>query len=318
VAVDNPFCGVGTIPFEAALRSCKAYGFEISPSAYFIADAKVRKPEEHETRQLLKELGDFILAYKPSKADLRSASEVAFNSAIPDYFHRETLREILAARQFFRRACDSPSFSLLQACTQHILHGNRPYALSRRSHPLTPYAPTGAVEYRGLMGRLTTKVLKSLAAERGSDFTPGCIWRIDSTSEWPSEVRDLDAIITSPPFFDSTRFYLANWMRLWFSGWERDDFRIEPQKYVDELQKRGFDVYAPILRQARERLKPTGVVIFHLGQSKKCDMAAELAKVAARYFTIADIFTESVEHCERHGIRDKGTVTAHQYLLLTA
>ena len=77
-----------------------------------------------------------------------------------------------------------------------------------------------------------------------------------------------------------------------------------------------LDVYHPIFRQARERLKKDGVMVLHLGKSKKCDMAMELAKSAKNWFRVADIFSETVEHCESHGIRDKGTVTSHQYLVL--
>jgi hypothetical protein len=129
-------------------------------------------------------------------------------------------------------------------------------------------------------------------------------------------VDQLDAIITSPPFFDSTRFYLANWMRLWFCGWEANDFRVRPLAFVDERQKSSFEIYEPIFRQGRERLKPNGVMVLYLGKSRKCDMAQSLARVASRWFHVADVFTESVAHCESHGIRDKGTVEAHQYLVL--
>jgi hypothetical protein len=45
-------------------------------------------------------------------------------------------------------------------------------------------------------------------------------------------------------------------------------------------------------------------------------MAKELAQVAKTWFRVADVFTESVSHCESHGIRDKGTVSNHQYLVL--
>ena len=43
----DPFAGVGTIPFEAALAGKHAYGFEISPAAFAIASAKVQEPTEH-------------------------------------------------------------------------------------------------------------------------------------------------------------------------------------------------------------------------------------------------------------------------------
>ena len=46
-------------------------------------------------------------------------------------------------------------------------------------------------------------------------------------------------------------------------------------------------------------------------------MADELKQISKRWFNTADLFYESVTHCESHGIRDKGTVTSHQYLILT-
>ena len=81
-------------------------------------------------------------------------------------------------------------------------------------------------------------------------------------------------------------------------------------------KKNSFDVYIPILRQAKERLKSNGVVVLHLGKSVKCDMADNLQKLGKRWFRSVDLLDESVVHCESHGIRDKGTVTSHQYLVL--
>ena len=45
-------------------------------------------------------------------------------------------------------------------------------------------------------------------------------------------------------------------------------------------------------------------------------MAKELAQIARPWFRTADIYTECVAHCEKHGISDKGTVVGHQYLIL--
>lgn len=313
----DPFAGVGTIPFEGALNGIKSYGFEISPAAKIIATAKVKRTNYSECTMLIDKLEEYLLLQKPYKEDISKARLVAFNKKIEDYYEERTLREILLARRFFRnKKPTSPSESLVFACLLHILHGNRPYALSRRSHPLTPFAPTGPFEYRPLIPRLKQKVERSLRFDLPESFVEGQIYDQDATSWWPSELDNLDAIVTSPPFFDSTRFHLANWIRLWFSGWEYEDFNSKPLYFVDERQKNSFTIYEPILRQARERLKTGGVVVFHLGKSKKCDMAHEISKIAKMWFKVLDVFSESVEHCESHGIRDKGTVKAHQYLVL--
>ena len=313
----DPFSGVGTIPFEAALHGVECWGFDISPSAVHITAGKIGQCIATVCERTVKRLEQYLQIQEIQADERKSAESIRFNGVLASYFHERTFDEILLARRYF---LDNPpanaSQSLVFACLLHILHGNRPYALSRRSHPITPFAPSGNAEYRALIPRLRDKVERSLATPIPDDFIPGYSIFQDATTWWPANVEDLDAVVTSPPFFDSTRFYLGNWMRLWFCGWEANDFRERPLAFVDERQKRSFEVYYPILRQCRERLKSDGVAVFHLGASKKCDMAKELARLAKTWFRVADIYTESVTHCESHGIRDKGTVVGHQFLVL--
>lgn len=316
-AVLDPFAGVGTIPFEAALHGVRSYSFEISPAAYAIATAKLHIPDPATCRSLLNDLASFIRSGKPTQNERESARSISFNKPLPTYYHAQTLDEVLLARRYFMNCPPgNPSQHLVFASLLHILHGNRPYALSRRSHPITPFAPTGPDEYRALIPRLHDKVERSLAADYPTEFAPGQVYRQDATSWWPQEVSNIDAVVTSPPFYDSTRFYLSNWLRLWFCGWEAADFHSKPLAFIDERQKQTFAVYESVFRQARERLKPDGVMVLHLGKSRKCDMAEVLAHVAAPWFDVADRFSESVSHCETHGIRDKGAVKEHQYLVL--
>lgn len=313
----DTFAGVGTIPFEAALAGKQAYGFEISPAAFAIASAKVHRPTALGCTTVIKTVEDFIESYSTTDTELAEVNHLGFNGKIAEYYESQTLSEIILARRYFQvHPPETSEEQFVFASLLHILHGNRPYALSRRSHPLTPYKPTGPYEYRALIDRLYAKVERGLNDGLPVNFRPGKIFFQDATSWWPREIDQLDAVITSPPFFDSTRFYLANWLRLWFSGWSARDFDARPSAFVDEQQKSSFDVYIPILRQARERLKSDGVLVLHLGKSVKCDMAAHLQKLGKRWFRSADLFDESVAHCESHGIRDKGTVTSHQYLVL--
>jgi hypothetical protein len=313
----DPFAGVGTLPFEAALQGCASFGFDISPPAIAIAAAKVGRVTRHGVDTVLGRLESHLAECRVPAEDRHDAGAIRFNGAIPDYFHARTLDEVLAARQFFlANPPNDAAAQLVLASLLHVLHGNRPYALSRRSHPITPFAPAGAAEYRPLLEHVRDKVQRSLDNPLPDGFVEGTICPIDATAAWPADVDRLDAVITSPPFFDSTRFYLANWMRLWFCGWSRADFDRKPLAFVDERQKADFRVYEPVFRQARERLKSGAVLVLHLGRSAKCDMAAELARVSRPWFRVADQCSESVAHCESHGIRDKGTVTAHQFLVL--
>ena len=312
----DPFAGVGTIPFEACLTGRRGIGFEISPAALAIMRAKLIPPNRLKTLMLLDDLEEHLDNTESSEIDRESTHEIAFNGPLQAYFNERTFNEILIARSYFRHLQEAPEKSFVLACLLHILHGNRPYALSRRSHPITPFAPSGVAEYRALIPRLREKVLRVLDTPLSGTFIQGETLLQDATAPWPESITEIDTVITSPPFYDSTRFYLANWMRLWFCGWEKIDFLLEPRRYVDERQKRGFRVYEAVLRQARERIKRDGVLVMHLGKSHKSDMADALVRVAAPWFRVVDRFDESVTHTESHGIRDKGTVTSHQYLVL--
>lgn len=313
----DPFSGAGTIPFEAALNGRHAFAFDISLMAFAVTSAKLRPPASSRLEKMIARLASVIDNHKTTDQEIQELSSLKFNQTIPDYFHPKTLGEILAAREFFRISRDdTPEWCFLLACMLHILHGNRPYALSRRSHPITPYAPTGPIEYRPVMEKLVKKVRLVLASELSRSFAGGFCYMSDILEEWPANIDKLDAIITSPPFFDSQRFYMTNWMRYWFCGWSRDDFSREPSRFIESLQKKSLEIYRPILQQCKRRLKEKGVIVMHVGRSHKCDMARGLAQIAAENFNVYDIVDETVEHCEKHGVRDKGTVTSHQYLVL--
>lgn len=313
----DPFVGVGTIPFEAALQGKTSYGFDISPLAVIIANAKTQRISTEQSATVINSLENFIKNNTPSLNEIEETKNFGFNGKIKEYYEKNTLHEIILARRYFREnSPETASESFVLASLLHILHGNRPYALSRRSHPITPYKPQGDFEYRSLIEKLKEKAYRTLSYELPFDFVDGKTYLQDATGWWPREIEQLDAIITSPPFFDSTRFYVANWLRLWFAGWSKEDFITRPQGFVDERQKKDFSVYESIFRQSRERLKSNGVLVLHLGKSKKCDMADVLQKIGRRWFRQADILDESVEHCETHGVTDKGTVTSHQYLVL--
>lgn len=312
----DTFSGVGTIPFEARLSGHTAFGFDISPAAVAISRAKLERIQWSAVDELIDTLDTAITLGRKKRLSTKKLEAIRFNGPLSTYFHEDTLQEILIARDYFLKHKPTTGTSaIVFASLLHILHGNRPYALSRRSHPITPFAPTGPTEYRGLIERLRQKVERCKASAEDVPETFGQSYYQDVTMKWPDAVTDLDAIITSPPFFDSTRFYSANWMRLWFSGWEAEDFSAKPADFVDERQKKSFAIYDTIFKQAKERLKIGGFFAVHVGKSTKCDMAAALQQVGERYLRLEDWFSESVEHCESHGIRDKGTVTHHQYLL---
>lgn len=314
----DPMSGVGTIPFEACLQGRIGIGNDLSEMAYFVTKAKLEISDKDKVNKILNELNDYINEQKISNWDFDNVpySDFGLNGKIPEYFHPETYSEILAAREFFiKRKITSSEEAFIFSCFLHVLHGNRPYALSRNSHPLTPYAPTGEFIYKNVVKHIKNKIDLSFRKGEWDNFKQG-VAIFGDLFQLDKKVNNIDIIITSPPFYDSLRFYSSNWLRLWLSGWEPEDFKNAEMRFLEGKQKKDINIYIEFFNICKTILKDNGKLILHLGKSKKFDMATELAKLASEHFEIIHIGNENVEILEKHGISDKGSTTTHQFLFL--
>jgi len=314
--VMDPLAGVGTIPLEARRQGRIAVANDLSSVAATVSRAKLLPVDSGAVRQ---GLADLCAAVDQAEGleQLTSDVDVTFglNGAIESYFHAETLREILIARAWFgsRPRPQSPEDAVLMTCLLHILHGNRPYALSRRSHPVTPFAPTGPTDYRGLIDRLSKRVevvlpyLLELREQPDGNVVEGDFADL--------RVEPVDAVVTSPPFAKSVRFWSMNWMRLWFAGWEPSDFAVEPKRFLEHQQRNDLSVYGEFARRAYDWLRPGGSLILHLGETDKVNMAVQIAPLLeAADFRVAHVGRECVRDTESHGMTDKGSTVAHWYV----
>lgn len=75
----DPFSGVGTIPFEAALNGMKSYGIDISIPAYYISYAKVSVHSKTNCFQYIDDLWRFINSSKCSRQELDEVKYFGFN-----------------------------------------------------------------------------------------------------------------------------------------------------------------------------------------------------------------------------------------------
>jgi len=312
------FSGSGTVPFESGLLGRRNFGIDINPLSVTLSIAKVGRPDILKCQEIFQSLKSYIQNTKVCNDDLIKANAFGFNKKLPEYYHEKTFEEIIKARSFFKEFSNKRdcNYHLILSCLVHILHGNRPYALSRRSHPITPYAPSGEYIYKSLTSKLYEKLSRSLEVYKGKEFIEGRIFNQDILEDWPDSIQEVDAIITSPPFFDSTRYYMVNWIRNWFLGWEEEDFSFKKDDFIDEKQKKNLSIYKDILLQCKQRLANNGIVVFHLGKSKKKDMGEEILDIAQSIFNNVELHNEDVSHLEKHGISDKGSVKTHQYLLM--
>lgn len=313
----DPFAGVGTIPFEACLQGRVGVGIDINPVAYHSTAVKVKPPDAESISQVLHSLARFLSSYDLSESDRACTLLKNINGRLEDYFEPRTFREILKARKFFLEKHElAAADSFVLACLLHILHGNRPYALSRRSHGLTPFSPTGEFVYKPLLRHVEAKVSRMLSPSLPTDFERGEAFLTSVFRYRPDQQADV--ILTSPPFINSTRFYLSNWIRLWFCGWQDQDFSAPVRNdFLEEMQAKDISVYRRIFGKFFEFLRPNGLCVLHLGVTRGRDMGLEIAPFAEEVgFKRLALLYEDVTRCESHGLTDQGRTIRHAFLFL--
>jgi hypothetical protein len=315
--VYDPLAGVGTIPFEARRQGRIGLASDLSPLAVSVCSTKLENIDERDIYLTLNVVEKWILNFDSNGFE---AVDVTFglNGPLSEYFDQKTLFEIVAAREYFksRRTTGlTTSENFILTAILHILHGNRPYALSRNSHPITPFKPTGPTEYKNVIAFVKRRLSKVVPyfidlqemTHSGSAFL--------SSYEDANLEKKADSIITSPPFVDSFRFWSSNWMRMWFAGWEPEDFSSKPEHFLETQQKTSMDSYSVFSKVMAGQLKDNGLLILHLGVTKTRNMAEEIAEQITNDFKLISIVQEDVRRTETHGLTDKGKkTTEHAYL----
>lgn len=308
----DPFSGVGTIPFESCLNGRRGYGVDINPVAYHTSLSKIQVPKKEDILYYLKKLEKFLEKNKPDHTQVDDYTK--------RFYHSKTLDEILVARDFFIKTdkkIKDPAFSFLFSCMLHILHGNRPYALSRRSHNLIPLKPKGPTIYKSVIQSLLNKINLSFKKPLPNRYKKGDI-KMGSVLNIPYKNEFFDSILTSPPFWSSTRFYANNRIRLWFCGWE---YKVQEKKgrseFFEELQKENITVYQEVFSQFYKVLKPGGICVLHLGVVPNLDIGKEIIPYAKKAkLKFIDLVYENIEHIEKHGMKDQGITKEHEFLIL--
>ena len=310
----DPLAGSGTIPLESFLQGRIAFGNDLQELGFILTRAKTERGKTQDVLNLFNNMMDYVENEK-DKQDLEKYADFGFNGSLSQYFHTETFKEILAARNYIKHnPCNNWNQAIVYSSIIHILHGNRPYALSRRSHPVTPFKPSGLIEYRAMKPRLIDKVKRTVSLSIPQNVISGKATQLPF-SDLPYE-RDIDVVITSPPFFASTRFYIANWMRLWFAGWEPNDFSSRAKEFLEYEQMQSMDIYFKFYEKCAQWIRTGGKLIMHTGLNSKCNMKEELISRIIPEFELVYSFDENVKGREKFGIRDQGATTVHQYIFL--
>jgi SAM-dependent methyltransferase len=318
----DPFCGSGVVPFEAALLGRHALANDLSPYAYILTKGKLEAPlSEREALKRAETLVDQVDLIKPS-IDIDSIP-----LWVKEFFHSETLREIVAAFSILNENKDH----FLMACLMGILHHVRPGFLSYPASHLVPYLrkskypPEDFPEmyaYRDLRSRLLAKVRR---AYKRSLLSPDWsnrqyqVWNTNSMS-LPIEDDSIDAIVSSPPYFGALDYARDNRLRLWFLGcteWKELDASLTASKKVYLPQM------ATCLREMDRVLRPKGHCVLVLGDVERdgvlkrtAEILGDLAVETTRgSFTIESIYDDYIPD-ERRSRRCTRTTKFERILIM--
>jgi DNA modification methylase len=318
----DPFSGSGVVPFEATLSGRYALANDLSPYAYALTRGKLESPvNEHDAINRAQVVINEVDRIK-SSVDVESVPEW-----VKEFFHPETLREILAAFKILREKEDY----FVMACLLGILHHVRPGFLSYPASHLVPYLrktkypPDDFPEmytYRNLGLRLLAKVRR--AYRRNTlpvdwEDRQYQIWRTNSM-KMPINSGSVNAIISSPPYFGALDYARDNRLRLWFLGC--DDW-----KELDASLTASRKVYLPqmaiCLKEMNRVLKPDGHCVLVLGDVERdgelrrtAEILADLAIDSAQnHFEVENIYDDYIPD-ERRSRRCTRTTKFERILIM--
>lgn len=272
--VYDPFMGRGTTLLEAKLRGCHALGNDVNPLGRVLTEPRL-------VRQELKAIDDRLAAIELKGGEIEDEDLLVF-------FAPETLRELYAWREYFRRREAEGTFDPIDgwirmvACNRLTGHSKGFFSV----YTLPPNQATSVKaqirinekrkqtpEYRDTKA-LILKKSKSLLRHAypggfdGTDYRLYCA-SADATPE--IEDASVDLVVTSPPFLDVVDYIGDNWLRNWFCQLAADKAKLWQLRKMNDWKARMADS----LKELRRILKPGGRIAFEVGEVNKGTLKLE-------------------------------------------
>jgi adenine-specific DNA methylase len=228
----DPFSGSGTVTLESWINGRNAIANDLSPYAHLLTKVKLCPPARLE--HALKDLSSAAIE---ANDILKNVDTVEVPDWVAKFFHRDTLREILAWTVTLKNSKND----FLLAALLGILHHQRPGFLSFPSSHTVPYLRKNLFPqhkfphlytYRSVQDRLEKKVRRIFKRIPLLDrsLTRRC-YQEDAANFTPP--ISIDGIITSPPYMRQLDYGRDNRLRLWFLGtedWKSLDKEVSPRE----------------------------------------------------------------------------------------
>ena len=272
--VYDPFSGRGTTAVEAALRGRRVIANDVNPLAALLARPRLAVPTLSDITARLEDIPRSITGRAPPLAM---------------FYERETLREIMALRDWLQRrreagtadAIDdwigmvatnrltghSPGFfSVYSFPPNQAVTAQRQTRINAQRQQKPVYRDTHALilkKSRQLLRDVSALQAKGLRkAGKTARFLTG-----DARRTPQIKSGSVALTVTSPPFLDVVDYAADNWLRGWFNGLPVQALAkgISIPRTVPQWSL----MIAEVLHELHRVTRPGGVVAFEVGEVKK-------------------------------------------------
>ena len=331
--VYDPFMGRGTTVLETALRHRIAIGCDLNPISRILVRPRLSPPDLERVAERLSEIN--LSARVPIRDDLLV------------FYHRETLEEICALREYLRRRESSGERDRVDDWIRMVainrLSGHSPGFFSVYSLPPNQAASIASQQrintrlnqlpprrdIREIILKKTRSLFRDPPYGNESDLFPselpdlgnlqhagGSAHRVlTGSADATPELEDgsVNLVVTSPPFLDIVDYAGDNWLRGWFCGLDTKDLDLAVFRKLDAWSNFMSRVFLEISRI----LVPGGFLAFEVGEIRKGSIRLEetvlrlgtVAGLDAILVLINDQKFSKTAHCWGVDNRAKGTNT---------
>jgi len=213
----DPFCGRGTTVFEANQLDRIGMGVDVSPLALQLAKSKLKKIKLTRVIDRLNEI-DF------SKKELRDYEN------FKDIYHPDTYSQLMNLKEQLK---NSPVDTLIKSVILGRLHGHsRAFfsvwtfnVISFSNDRIRKQSEKRGIkpEFRDVVPRIIEKA-KTVLRDSVKEHKESKIYRRNITNGLKLN-KEVDLIVTSPPFLNVINYIDDNWLRFWFLGYDRNKLR---------------------------------------------------------------------------------------------
>jgi len=270
--VFDPYCGKGTVLFEATRMGRNAFGGDTAPDAVISTRAKCVPVS-------FGQVASYVQCLKIDR--WKSLSGVPSNVRV--FYHPQTLRQILSIRDQLltdlasscRRTRDAATF--VCGVMLGLLHGHSSLSLSLPCNQCFAMSPGYVRRYarehglrrpkRDVRQCLTEKIIKLFPQPRMAGSAKVFEASAEECARYLRTVKgDVALVITSPPYLNRQTYSKDAWLRLWFLGRNHRDVAKQSLEtgslrlYVEAMQRS--------LRAIMTCLKPGGRLVLVGGQAR--------------------------------------------------